>query len=235
MYIVQRLEAQARCRRDVLNARAAAAAVPALNLLALAPPNGGAERRFTFSPLTNEQQRNRWARELAGELVDRVLFRLGGAPSWWVLVFDRCEKAPAEAQELVRQLVARAAGTDPATAEAADRGPLRVVLLGDSDALLPNPLYQDHIADEDLSGPDFDRNEGIEYFKIFCLSRRIRLALDDAGHQQRLETLADESLLRARELAQQPDPPPWRRALAQAVIEKTLILENQAAQKRGGG
>lgn len=232
LYIAQQIEAQARRRRETLNARAAAA--PAGGLLALPKPNGGGERRYPFSRLTNEQQRNRWVRELSFELVNQVLFRLPGVPpSWWVLVFDRCEEAPLEAQELVRQLVERAAGAGPDTVDAADRGPLRVVLLGNSEALLPNPVYQAHIEEEDLAGSQFGLAEGIEYFNIFCLSRKIKLDNDPARHEEIVETLAKESLQRAREIMKGPDPPPWPRAMAEAVIKQTLPLEALAAQKRG--
>jgi hypothetical protein len=232
LYVAQRLEAQARRRREDLNARAATAG--AGGPLGLPLPNGGAQKRYVFRGLTNEQQRNRWARELASELVDQVLFRMMGVPpSWWVLVFDRCEKAPPEAQELVRQLVERAAGTGPDTVDAADSGPLRVVLLGDSEALLPNPVYLDHIEEEDLTGLTFGLDDVIEYFKIFCLSRMIELDQNATRHDQSLRTLAEESLRRAREIVQGTEPPPWPRALAKAVIEQTLTLEALAAQKRG--
>lgn len=234
LYLARGLEAQARRRREELNAQAVAATganhLPDLGALVRA----AGTKPYIFQRLTDIQQRNRWCRELANELVDQVLYRLPGVPpSWWVAVFDTCEKAPPEAQEFIRRLVERAAGTGLDDAEEANKGPLRVVLLGDSDACLPNPVYQDHVLDEDLTAQVFELEDVKYYFKVFCLSRGIKLDEDDDKHDARLQILAQDSLVRAQEIVNtEQAPPPWPKALARAVIEKTLPLEAQAVQKR---
>jgi len=234
LYLAKRIEVQARRRREELDARAVGATgvnqLPDLSALVSA----AGTKPYLFQRLTDIQQRNRWCRELANELVDQVLYRLPGVPpSWWVAVFDTCEKAPPEAQEFIRRLVERAAGTGLDDAEVSNKGPLRVVLLGDSDACLPNPVYQDHILEEDLTGQVFGPKDVKYYFQVFCLSRGIKLDQDDNKHNARLQILAEESLARAQEIidGEQP-PPPWPKALARAVIERTLPLEAQAVQKR---
>lgn len=240
LYIARRLEEQVRRNRQQLNARMdvslpqpagmpAPAGLPALAAVAT-------QRPHTFRQLTDNQQRTRWAGELAREFVSQVLSRAEGVPPrWWVVVFDRCEKIPALAEEFVRRLIETAAGTDVGTAEDADKGPLRVVLLGPSAHIMPNPIYEDHLTEEDLSDQDFGVEVVKEYFNLFCLSRLIKLDNDDAKHDARLQQLAEESHQRAKDIfATDAENPPWPRAVARAVVEKTLGLEAQAEQKRSG-
>ena|SRR5688500_16549400 len=189
------------------------------------------------------QQRTRWAGELAREFVSQVLSRLALIPpQWWVIVFSRCEKIPHQAEEFVRRLIERAAGADADTAVEADSGPLRVVLLGNSDAVMPYPIYQDHIVEDDLGQQKLIMVELVYYFHTFCLSRQLRFNADDARHYERLKQLARKSYRRAGEIMRTESPkPPWPRALARAVMEETLPLEALATQKRsdaqppGGG
>lgn len=223
LYLARQLEQQVRHRR--LQLRGSASVIAAGILPDLFEIDNIDTRMPHIFPELKDQQRTRWAKELANELVDQVL-GVQSVPSWWVAIFDNCERASAEAAEFVRRLVERAAGT-PDTAENASKGPLRVVLLGDSDTLLPNPIYQGHIADEDLHNQTLGKPEVMQYFQILRISRR--LPLDDP----RVEILADQSVARAQELvsaAQQPLP--WPRALATAVIEKTLPFEALAERKR---
>jgi hypothetical protein len=234
LYLAQQLEEQVRQRRAELRATPAVA-VDLNGLPDLLPLiDDVADQRYIFQPLTDLQQRNRWAKDLAGELVDQVLSKRQAEPDYWVIVFDNCEQAPAEAQEFVRRLVERAAGTDASNFKQADEGRLRVVLLGDSATILPNPVYRDHILDEDLAGQSLGENEAQLYFQVFCLSRSIRLDNDPQKVKERLQLLAKESVERAKVIAASDGKPvPWPRALATAVLEKTLPLEAQAAQKRG--
>jgi hypothetical protein len=226
LYLAQRLEAQVRRRRAELRPVAPPANVDGLLDLTVLSDEDTQKPHF-FQPLSDLLQRPRWTRELANEFVDQVLVRLQRIPSWWVIIFDHCEKTPTEAQEFVRRLVERAAGT-PSTAGEADKGPLRIVLLGDSNALLPNPVYQNHLLGEDLGTQSFGVSQVKEYFDILSRCRGIKL---DEGH---LQMLADESITRAQELVNTANeaPPPWPCALAVAVIEKTLVLEALAAHKR---
>lgn len=238
LYIARRLEEQVRRHRQKLNAWASGMqAMGGLPLPGL-PTLGtlAAEKAYAFRPLTDAQQRTRWAGELAGEFVKQVLSRMAGVPPvWWVLVFDTCEKIPHQAEEFVRQLIGRAAGTDSDAAVDADRGPLRVVLLGDSGHVIPSPVYQPHILEDDLTDQTFGEAELKHYFATFCLSRLLKLDDDLDEHDARLQQLAERSLKRASEIFQNEQPrPPWPRALARAVLEETLPLEAQVAEKRGG-
>jgi hypothetical protein len=194
LFIARRLEAQVRRRREELRSKAKVPQIAGLPPLAL--PVAEEEFPFLFSELTDQQQRNRWAGELATEFVDQVLYRSNPVPKAWVVVFDNCEKCPAEAQEFIRQLVARAAGTDQRTAAEADAGPLRIVLLGNSDSLLPNPIHQKHVVVDDLTGQKLDVPEVKEYFKVFCLCRGI--LLDDS----KLDLLAADAVRCARDVQQ---------------------------------
>jgi hypothetical protein len=226
LFLAQRLEAQVRRRRAELRPAPPPALGNGLSTLTL---DAEVQQPYVLQPLSDLQQRTRWTRELVNVFVDQVLFRLDPTPRWWVLVVDNCEKTPPEAHEFVRRLVERAAGI-PTTAEDADKGPLRVVLLGDSDVLMPNPVYQDHIVNEDLEGQILGAAEVQEYFRVLCLCRGILL---DEAH---LQALADESVAHAQEIVHKAhdSPPPWPCALAAAIIEKTLSLEALAAQKRSG-
>lgn len=224
LFLAQRLQAQVRQVRAGVARRKQVVGGALPHPAALLPPPGEA---FSFRQLANVKQRARWAGELAGEFVDQVIYRLKPEPAWWVVVFDNCGNAPAGAQEFVRRLVQRAAGTDPPTIWEADAGQLRVVLLGDSTSMLPSPVYGNHIQTEDLTGQQLDREEVVLYFQAFAHSRAITL------EAERIETLAQESLARARQIvAESNPPPPWPRALATAVIEKTLPLEALAEKKR---
>lgn len=226
-FLAQRMETQLRRRRGELEAdrRTAAGDFPDLAAIANATP-----ALHQFKPLTDLQQRNRWAKELANEFVDQVLYRQDPVPTWWVVVFDNCEKAPAEAHEFVRRLVERAAGTstDLASVSAADRGQLRVVLLGDSDNVLPANLYQGHVLEEDLKKQSLGKEEVERYFITFGECREIEL---DAAQIQKL---TEEALARANQMMQVAGEaaPSWPRALATAIIEKTLPLDALAAQKK---
>lgn len=240
LYIARRLEEQVRRNRERLKARMGGAlpvpgGIPVPAGLP-APAELGAQKPHPFRPLTDSQQRTRWAGELAREFVRQVLARAEGVPPrWWVVVFDRCEKIPALAEEFVRRLVEAAAGADAGTAEDADRGPLRVVLLGPSAHIMPNPLYEDHVLVEDLENQTLEEAEVNQYFHLFCLSRLIKLDDDLTKHEDRLQQLAIESHQRAQDIfATDTEKPPWTRALAKAVVETTLRLEAQAAQKRSG-
>jgi hypothetical protein len=249
LYIARRLEEQARRHRQRLStwqdSLPALAGPPGLPPLGLPTPGaaGGAQKPYAFRPLSDMQQRTRWAGELAREFVSQVLSRIEGTPpQWWVVVFSRCEKIPHQAEEFVRRLIERAAGADSDTAVEADRGPLRVVLLGNSDAVMPYPIYQDHVVEDDLGQQKLNMVELVYYFYNFCLSRGLRFNADDARHYERLKQLARKSYRRAGEIMRTESPkPPWPRALARAVMEETLPLETLAAQKRsdtqpqGGG
>jgi hypothetical protein len=239
LYIARRLEEQVRRHRQKLSTWQGTPAPGGLpGLPPLGPPAaggaGGAQKPYAFRPLSETQQRTRWAGELAREFVSQVLSRIAGTPpQWWVVVFSRCEKIPQQAEEFVRRLIERAAGADADTALEADRGPLRVVLLGNSDAVMPNPIYQDHILEDDLELQRLRMPEVQEYFEVFCLSRLIRLDADEAGHKARIKQLARKSYRRAGEIMRTDSPkPPWPRALARAVMEETLPLEAMALQKR---
>ena len=185
----------------------------------------------SFQPLTNTQQRSHWTKDLAKELVIHVLKYM----ALWVVVFDHCEQAPPEAHEFVRQLVALTAGVDRESAKDAHNVPLSVVLLGDSTAMLPNPVWNEHIIIDDLTAQTLEAAEVEEYFKVLHLCR-LDLNLDPSL----IPSYAAESLARAHEIADTADEPvPWPRALATAVIEKTLASETQvraeslAEQRRG--
>ena len=240
LYIARRLEEQVRRHRQRLSSWQGTPApgglpgLPPLAPTAAAGGVGGAQKPHAFRPLSETQQRTRWAGELAREFVSQVLSRIEGTPPlWWVVVFSRCEKIPQLAEEFVRRLIERAAGADADTALEADRGPLRVVLLGNSDAVMPNPIYQDHILEDDLEQQRLRMPEMQEYFEAFCLSRLIRLGADDAAHKARINQLARKSYRRAGEIMRTESPkPPWPRALARAVMEETLPLEAMATQKR---
>ncbi len=236
LYIARRLEEQVRRNRERLNARIGAA-LPALpGLAGNALPdltNLGSQKPHTFSELVDIPQRTRWAGELAREFVSQVLVR--APPRWWVIVFDRCDQIPPLAEEFVRRLVEAAAGSGAGTVDDADKGPLRVVLLGPSAHIMPNPIYEDHVIDEDLTGQTFGVSELKGYFQAFCLSRLIQLDIDPAKHDIHLEQLAEESLKRAAEMVvSDPDKPSWPSALTDAVVEKTDALTEQAGQKRSG-
>lgn len=239
LYIARRLEEQVRRNRERLNARVGAA-LPALpGMPGSAPPdliNVSSQKAHTFKDLIDIPQRTRWAGELAREFVSQVLARAEGVPPrWWVIVFDRCDKIPPLAEEFVRRLVEAAAGAGAGTADDADKGPLRVVLLGPSAHIMPNPIYEDHVIDEDLSSQAFGVSELREYFHSFCLSRLIQLDVDAAKYDLHLQQLAEESLKRAAEIvASDPDKPSWPSALTDAVVEKTDALAAQARQKRIG-
>jgi hypothetical protein len=239
LYIARRLEEQVRRNRERLAARIGAA-LPALPGLAgnVLPDltSVSSQKAHTFKDLIDIPQRTRWAGELAREFVSQVLARAEGVPPrWWVIVFDRCDKIPPLAEEFVRRLVEAAAGAGVGTAEDADKGPLRVVLLGPSAHIMPNPIYEDHVIDEDLSSQAFGVSELKEYFQVFCLSRLIQLDVDPAKHDLHLQQLAEESLKRAAEIvASDPERPSWPSALTDAVVEKTDALTAQAGQKRSG-
>ena len=245
LYIARRLEEQARRHRQRWSAGTGGlpapgglpmpGGLPAPGLPAPGAAVGGTQKPYPFRMLSDLQQRTRWAGELANEFVSQVLSRMESVPpKWWVVVFNRCEKIPQQAEEFVRRLIERAAGADTDTAVAADRGPLRVVLLGNSDAVIPNPVYQDHILEDDLEQQRLRLAEVRQYFEIFCLSRFLRLNADDAVHDECLKQLARKSYRRAGEIMRTESPkPPWPRALARAVMEETPALEALAAQKRG--
>jgi hypothetical protein len=105
--IVRRLSDQVRSRRNELIAAArhvgGGSVLDVAALLAQRP-----EETYSFSRWDKDQQRPRWVKDLADALVDRVIARPGTMPGWWVVVFDHCEAAPVESQELVRRLVYRA-------------------------------------------------------------------------------------------------------------------------------
>jgi hypothetical protein len=227
LYLARRLEAQSRRRREELTAAAPQPATDnALPDLA-ALLSAREEIPYSFQPLTDLQQRNRWVKELVGEFVNQVLFRANQVPRWWVLVFDNCGKAPPEAQEFVRKLVERAAGTGPTDVDAADQGWVRVALLGESAAMLPSPVYEPHLLEDDLEKQQYGVEQVVEYFKVLALCRAIDLT------SEQLKTLADECLIRANDILAAPDAPPRPQAFAKAVLEKTVALEALAAQKRG--
>ncbi len=237
-FLAEQMEAQVRRRRAELQT---------------APPPGGVfpdlldilnatTPAHRFRSLTDLQQRVRWAKELANEFVDDVIYTLNPQPSWWVVVFDNCELAPPESHEFVRRLVERAAGvtSDTASVSSADAGQLRFVLLGESRDLLPANFYKGHVYEEDLNNQKLDVAEVQRYFITFRECRGIDL--DSA----RIIELTNETLARANEIMQQPPlppqgtpppqtptPPAWSRALATAIIEKTLPLDALSAQKKG--
>lgn len=240
-FLAERMEAQVRRRRAELRA-APPSAGTFPNLLDILNATTPAHR---FRPLTDLQQRVRWAKELANEFVDDVIYALTPQPSWWVVVFDNCELAPPESHEFIRRLVERAAGvtSDTASVSNADASQLRVVLLGESGDLLPANLYKGHVHEEDLNNQQLGVTEVQLYFITFRECRGIEL--DSA----RIVELTNETLARANEIMQQPPPSPppgtpppqtpppppaWPRALATAIIEKTLPLDILSAQKKGG-
>lgn len=229
LFIAERMEAQVRRRRNELKAGDPAAGdFP--DLLAVA---ASASRQHKFKTRVDVKARSRWAQNLANEFLDEVVFKLNQQPLWWVVVFDNCELAPAETHEFIRRLIERAAGmaADQTSVRRADAGQLRVVLLGDSDDLLPAGVYNDHVIEEDLNNQQLGKSEVQRYFITYSLCRDIPL---DAAQ---IERLTDETLTRAQEIAQPPppaDPVLWPRALATAIIEKTLPLDALAAQNGGG-
>ena len=230
LYIAQQLEAQVNRRRGDLIAESAAddGDFPDLTAIANASPAS-----YLFRPLTDRQQRLRWAGELASEFVDNVIYRLDPVPKYWVAVFDNCEKASPEAREFLRQLVKQAAGiaSETASVTRADTGSLRIVLLGESKELLPPGTYLNHVLEEDLTNQNLDQPEVEQYFRAF---RECRVRDLDAA---RITALAAESLKRAKEIQagnKPPKPPiPWPEALAEAVSEKSFALEALAAKKGG--
>lgn len=238
LYIARRLEEQVRRRRQLLSAAKQAALPKPVGIGALPGvlplPGVGPDTPFNFTQLNDLQQRTRWASQLANEFVNQVLARPKGIPpQWWVIVFDRCEKIPQLAEEFVRQLVQKAAGSNKDTAEEADRGPLRMVLLGDSSLVMPNPVYGAHLIDEDLSTQKFGLAEVAEYFQNFCLSRLMSLDPDPAVHVQCLQELAQQAIDRATTLLNTPGSKLLEtQALAAAVNELTGPLETRAAEKR---
>ncbi len=227
LFLAQQMEAQVnRGRGELIAADAAAEGeFPDLAAIAEATP-----APHLFKPLSDLQQRARWAGELAGEFVDAVIFRQDPVPKYWAAVFDNCEKAPAEAKEFVRQLVKQAAGiaSESASVTRADAGSLRIVLLGDSKDMLPPNVYSGHVLEEDLNQQNLGLQDLEKYFIVFRECRGINL---DAT---RIKTLAAESLTRATEIhTNGKGEIPWPLALAKAVLEKSLSLEALAAEKGG--
>jgi len=102
--------------------------------------------------------------------------------------------------------------------------PLRIVLLGDSQELLPPAVYANHIAEEDLNQQSFGLDDLKQYFRVFS---RCRVELDEP----RIESLAAESMKRAQEIQANDPTVPEPKALADAVLEKSNALEAVAAQK----
>lgn len=215
LLIAQDLEQQARHIREDLNRR-----------------QGGEffddtpESPFVFDSLTDLQQRARWTRELACNLVEQALYRIDGRPGWWVAVFDNCKSAPAEAQEFVRRLVELTAGTGPEDVEKALRRQVRVVLIGDSGAMLPSPIYLSHLMEEDLSPVSIGLNELGTYFKHLAASLGMALA------PEQIAALSQRSLELCQQYATAQSPPsPWTECLVRAVLEQTQQLELQAMKK----
>jgi hypothetical protein len=147
-----------------------------------------------------------------------------------VIVVDNCEKAPVEAREFIRRIVERAAGMagDRTSVDEADKGLLRVVLLGDSSEMLPANVYSDNLLEENLTDQVLGPEQLAWYFKAFAECRSIDLS------EARTDALITECCARAQEIAAPVDAPAiaWPEALARAVIEKTLPLEALAAQKQ---
>lgn len=227
LFLTQQMEAQVNRRRGELIAADAVAEGEFPDLAAIAEATPAAH---TFKTLSDLQQRARWAGELAGEFVDQVIFRQDPVPRFWVIVFDNCEKASADAKEFVRQLVKQAAGitSESASISRADAGSLRIVLLGESKEMLPPTGYSGHVLEEDLTNQNLGLPDLEKYFIVFRECRGIDL---DA---QRIKTLAAESLTRATEIhANGNGEIPWPLALAKAVLEKSLPLEALAAEKGG--
>jgi hypothetical protein len=222
LFLVQNMEAQVNRWRGELTAQNAVpqGEFPDLRAIRLASP-----RPRSFKPLTEVQQRLRWSSELALEFVSEVIESEPG-PQLWILVFDNCEKASAEAKEFVRNLVMLAAGhaSESGSFARADEGSLRIVLLGDSQDLLPPTVYANHIAAEDLNQQSFGLEDLKQYFRVLS---RCRVELDEP----RIEALAIESMKRAQEIQAKDATVPEPKALADAVLEKSNALEALAAQK----
>jgi hypothetical protein len=225
LHIARQLDEQVRTQRAVLQ-RNTTPGNDQFDVRSLAADRS--RQPFAFSPLTDTQQRTRWTKDLVDALVDQVLFRPNQTPEYWVVVLDNCGAATPEAQEFVRRLVERAAGTNPATATAAAEGPLRVVLLGDSSAMLPNPVYTPHLYEENLSQP-LGRAEVQDHFKLFAKCR------DATLEPAQLERLTDTALKLADDLmaARNELACARTRVLAEAVSTTTGPLEESLAQKRG--
>lgn len=188
------------------------------------------ERVHVFAPLTDEQQRTRWTKQLARELVERVLYRYDEKPAWWVIVFDNCKGAPLEAQEFVRRLVELAAGTGPDDVSKALATPLRVVLLGDADALIPSPVYDPHVVEDDLTNQVFGPAEITNYFGLLARARQIKL------DPVQIAALTLNVLAKASTLMGQAKPlVTFIEVLAEAVAEQALQLEAAKALEGGEG
>jgi len=225
LFLAKQMEAQVNRRRGELIAQNA---VPQGEFPDLRAIRNASPLPHLFKPLTDLQQRLRWSGELAREFVDYVIYRLNPVPQFWVAVFDNCEKAPAEAKEFVRNLVTQAAGTasEGGSVARADEGSLRIVLLGDSQELLPPTVYANHVSKEDLHNQTFSPDDLEQYFRVFS---RCRVELDEP----RIKALAAESMKRANEIQAKDATVPEPKALADAVLEKSLALEAVAAQKGG--
>ncbi|HEU4835070.1 MAG TPA: hypothetical protein VFS90_11665 [Pyrinomonadaceae bacterium] len=225
LFLAQQLEAQVNRRRGELIAEKATPAGEFPDLMAIVD---AIPEPHLFKPLTDSQQRLRWSSELAREFVDHVIYRLDPVPQYWVAVFDNCEKASPEAKEFLRQLVTQAAGiaSESGSVARADEGSLRIVLLGDSQELLPPSIYANHVRTDDLNQQNLGVTDLEQYFRVFS---RCRVELDEP----RIAALAAESLNKANEIQAKDATIPRPRALADAVSEKSLALEALAAQKGG--